>query len=188
MCPPLPRLKFVRDNFMAHKVATMPRVIIGVCYCLGFGVSAFSQKHPTQPSAAKKEKAMPTHAGGPFDVKLTPQSSGDSAEDAILGRMTIDKQFHGDLEATSKGQMLTGMTSVKGSAGYVAIERVTGTLKGRKGSFILQHSGTMNRGEPTLSVTVVPDSGTDELKGLSGKMSIKIEQGKHSYDFEYTLE
>jgi hypothetical protein len=101
--------------------------------------------------------------------------------------MTIDKQFHGDLEATSKGQMLTGMTSVKGSAGYVAIERVTGTLNGRTGTFILQHTGTMNRGTPQLSIMVVPDSGTGRLDGLSGKMAINIADGRHSYDFEYTL-
>jgi Protein of unknown function (DUF3224) len=104
-----------------------------------------------------------------------------------LGRMSIDKQFHGELDATSKGEMLTGMTPTKGSAGYVAMERVTGTLKGRNGTFILQHSGTMNRGVPTLSVTVVPDSGTGELAGLTGSMNIIITEGKHSYDFTYTL-
>jgi len=122
-------------------------------------------------------------AAGPFEVKLAPQKEDDPA----LGRMTIDKQFHGELEATSKGQMLTAATDVKGSAGYVAIERVTGTLKGRTGSFVLQHSGTMTRGTPQLSVTVVPDSGTGALAGLEGKMSIQIAAGKHSYDFEYTL-
>jgi hypothetical protein len=101
--------------------------------------------------------------------------------------MTIDKKFHGDLEATSKGQMLTAMSAVKGSAGYVAVERVTGSLNGRKGTFVLQHSATMNRGTPQLSVTVVPDSGTDQLEGLTGKMMIIIAEGKHSYDFEYSL-
>jgi len=101
--------------------------------------------------------------------------------------MAIDKQFHGDLEATSKGQMLTAGTAVKGSAGYVAIERVSGALHGRSGTFALQHSGTMTRGAPQLTITVVPDSGTGELLGLAGKMAIKIEDGKHSYDFEYTL-
>ena len=104
-----------------------------------------------------------------------------------MGRMTIDKQFHGDLEATSKGQMLTAQTDTKGSAGYVAIERVTGTLKGRSGTFVLQHTGTMNRGVPQLSITVVPDSGTGQLAGLAGKMDIKIIEGKHSYEFEYIL-
>jgi hypothetical protein len=101
--------------------------------------------------------------------------------------MSIDKQFHGDLEGTSKGQMLSAMGSVKGSAGYVALERITGTLKGRSGSFVLQHSGTMTRGAPQLSVTVVPDSGTGQLVGLAGALTIKIDNGKHSYDFDYTL-
>jgi hypothetical protein len=130
---------------------------------------------------------MATRASGTFEVTLTPQPGDDYADGAVLGRMTIDKQFHGDLDATSKGQMLTGMTSTKGSAGYVAIERVSGTLSGRRGSFILQHSGTMTRGAPTLAVTVVPDSGTDELTGLSGTMAIDIMGGQHSYAFEYTF-
>jgi hypothetical protein len=124
-----------------------------------------------------------THATGPFEVKLAPLST----DAAPIGRMSIDKQFHGDLEAVSKGEMLSFMSEVKGSAGYVAVERVTGALHGRKGSFVLQHHATMNRGVPALSVTVVPDSGTDELTGLSGKMDIQIEGAKHSYEFEYTL-
>ncbi|HZS03325.1 MAG TPA: DUF3224 domain-containing protein [Blastocatellia bacterium] len=128
---------------------------------------------------------MTTHASGTVEVKLTPQD--DKSGDATLGRMIIDKQFHGDLEAVSKGQMLTAGTSVEGSAGYVAIERVSGTLQGRGGTFALQHSGTMTRGAPHLTVTVVPDSGTGELAGLAGRMTIKIADGKHSYDFEYTL-
>ena len=127
-------------------------------------------------------------ATGTFEVKLLPQSSDDNTADATLGRMSIDKQFHGDLEGTSKGQMLTAATSVKGSAGYVAIERVTGTLHGRSGAFTLQHSGTMTRGKPQLKITVVPDSGDGQLAGLSGRMTIKIEEGKHFYAFEYTLD
>ena len=123
-------------------------------------------------------------ATGTFVVKLTPQVDG---EDLGLGRMTIDKQFHGDLEATSQGQMLAARSSVKGSAGYVAMERVSGSLGGRSGTFVLQHSGTMTRGEPQLSVTVVPDSGTGELTGLSGKMAINIAEGEHSYVFEYAI-
>ncbi len=125
---------------------------------------------------------MTKQASGPFEVKLEPQAS-----DPTVGRMSIDKQFHGDLEATSKGQMLAINTDVKGSAGYVAMERVTGTLEGRTGSFALQHSGTMTRGVPELLITVVPDSGTDQLAGLSGKMRINIVEGKHSYEFEYSL-
>ena len=124
-----------------------------------------------------------THAAGTFEVKLAPQPDGDET----LSRLLLDKQFFGDLEAVSKGMMLAAGTSVKGSAGYVAIERVTGKLHGHKGSFVLQHSGTMNRGTPALSVTVVPDSGTDELTGLSGSMSILIAAGKDSYEFEYTM-
>ena len=127
------------------------------------------------------------HAAGPFDVKLTPQPPAEKTDEAVLGRMVIDKQFQGDLSATSRGQMLAAGTEVKGSAGYVAIERVTGELNGREGSFHLQHSGTMNRGAPSLSVTVVPDSGTGELVGLSGSMKIDIADGKHSYEFDYTL-
>jgi len=133
---------------------------------------------------------VPAHASGTFEVKLIPLTmadSADSAGDKTLARMSIDKQFHGDLEATSKGEMLSAGTSVKGSAGYVAIERVSGTLHGRRGTFVLQHSGTMTRGAPQLSVTVVPDSGTGELVGLAGKMTITIAEGKHSYEFEYTL-
>jgi len=121
------------------------------------------------------------HASGTFEVKLTPQES------ANIGRMSIDKQFHGDLEATSKGEMLSAMTDVKGSAGYVALERVTGTLHGRSGSFVLQHSGTMTRGEPQLSVTVVPDSGTGELTGLAGALTIKNVEKQHFYAFDYAL-
>jgi hypothetical protein len=128
-----------------------------------------------------------TRASGPFDVKMTPQPPDENAGDAPIGRMSLDKQFHGDLEATSKGQMLAAGTEVKGSAGYVAMERVTGTLHGQSGTFVLQHTGTMNRGTPSLTITVVPDSGTGALAGLAGTMTIDIADGKHSYGFEYTL-
>ena len=130
---------------------------------------------------------MKTHASGPFDVKLNPQSSEEDADGTGLGRLSIDKQFHGDLEATSKGEMLSAGTSVKGSAGYVAIERVRGTLQGRTGTFILQHSGTMTRGAPQLAISVVPDSGTGGLEEISGTMTINIVNGKHFYEFDYTL-
>jgi len=129
---------------------------------------------------------MTSHAKGTFDVKVLPLAN-DHAEEAGLGRMSIDKQFHGDLEASSQGQMLTAMSSVKGSAGYVAMERVSGTLMGRNGTFVLQHTGTMNRGVPKLTVSVVPDSGTEDLTGLSGTLTIIVADGKHSYDFEYSL-
>ena len=130
---------------------------------------------------------MTVHASGTFEVKLTPQPADDYADGAALGRLSIDKQFRGDLEGTSRGQMLSGMSSVKGSAGYVAVERVSGTLAGRRGTFILQHSGTMTRGAPELLVRVVPDSGTDELAGLTGTMTIDAAGGRHAYTFDYTL-
>jgi Protein of unknown function (DUF3224) len=122
-----------------------------------------------------------------FEVTLTPESSDGGGDGISLARMSIDKRYHGDLEATGKGEMLTAMTPVKGSAGYVAVERVFGALQGRKGSFVIQHSGTMTRGAPSLAISVVPDSGTGELAGIAGRMAIVIADGKHSYDFEYTL-
>ena len=126
-------------------------------------------------------------ATGTFDVSLKPLPMDLDGGSELLGRMSIDKQFRGELEGTSKGQMLTGGTIIRNSAGYVAIERVTGSVKGRKGSFILQHNGTMNRGEPSLIITVVPDSGTEQLEGLKGTMKIDINAGKHSYELEYVL-
>lgn len=126
-----------------------------------------------------------TSASGTFEVKLNPQD--DKPEDSTISRMTIDKEFHGELEGISKGQMLAAGTAVQGSAGYVAIEKVSGTLHGLNGTFVLQHSGTMTRGKPELSVSVVPDSGTDQLKGLEGRMMIKIENGKHFYVFQYVI-
>jgi hypothetical protein len=142
----------------------------------------------TNPSSTNKETSMTQHAAGPFEVKLAPETMEGIPADAVLGRMSIDKQFHGDLEATSKGEMLTAMSgSVKGSGAYVAVERVTGTLHGRTGSFALYHVGTMTRGTPHLAVTVVPDSGTGQLTGITGTMNIIIANGKHSYEFEYEL-
>jgi hypothetical protein len=154
---------------------------------LFLGIVAYAQTQASVPNAVQKGVALAAHASGPFEVKLNPQPPDDKAEGATLGRLSIDKQYHGDLEATGKGQMLTAMTDVKGSAGYVAIERVTGTLHGRSGSFVLQHSSTLTRGAPLQSITVVPDSGTGQLVGLAGKMIVNIVDGKHSYDFEYTL-
>lgn len=130
---------------------------------------------------------MTNRASGTFEVKLNPQAPDDGVGDPTVSRMLIDKQFHGDLEATSVGQMLAVGTNVEGSAGYVAIERVTGTLHGQSGVFALQHNGTMTRGVPQLIINVVPDSGTGQLAGLSGRMTINIADGKHFYDFEYTL-
>ena len=153
--------------------------------CLGLVASMVAQAHAPSSNAtspAKEQKVA--HATGTFEVKLTPQIS-----DPPIGKMSIEKQWHGGLEGTSKGEMLAAGSGAKGSSGgYVALEQFTGTLHGRKGSFVLQHSATMTRGAPQLSITVVPDSGTDQLVGLSGKLDIMIApDGKHSYDFEYTL-
>jgi hypothetical protein len=159
-----------------------------ILLCLAIGSLKSARSHSQISSATQKGAGVTTHATGTFDVKLTPVPFDDKAADATLGRMLIDKQFHGDLEATSRGQMLSAGTGGKGSSGgYVAIERVSGKLNGREGTFVLQHNGTMTRGTPQLSITVVPDSGTGQLEGLAGTMTIKIDNGKHSYDFEYTL-
>ncbi|HEY9518748.1 MAG TPA: DUF3224 domain-containing protein [Gemmatimonadales bacterium] len=139
------------------------------------------------PASPTPKEAVVATARGTFEVKLAPQPAAHDHGAAALGRLSIDKEFRGDLVGTSKGEMLTAMTSVKESAGYVAIERVTGTLQGRRGSFVLQHSGTMTRGVQSLLITVVPDSGTEGLTGLAGTMAIIIAEGKHSYQFEYTL-
>jgi len=127
------------------------------------------------------------HASGTFDVKLNPEASDTPAEGSALGRLSIAKEWHGDVEGTSAGVMLTASSNEKNSAGYVAVERVTGTLRGRAGTFALQHSGTMNRGAPTLVITVVPDSGTGALLGMTGTLKIIIEDGKHAYELDYTL-
>jgi hypothetical protein len=150
------------------------------------GVITDSSCDPADLSPPSKEKSI-MRASGPFDVKLTPQPAAPGIEAANLGRQTLDKHFHGDLEASSLGEMIAAMSSVQGSAGYVAMERVTGVLHGKRGSFVLQHNGSMNRGVPSLAITVVPDSGTDALTGLAGTMQILIEQGKHSYVFDYSL-
>ncbi|MES1178648.1 MAG: DUF3224 domain-containing protein [Myxococcales bacterium] len=130
---------------------------------------------------------MPS-AAGTFAVTMNPEPPYDVNEGASIGRVSIKKQFSGDLEAVSSVEMIGARSEVKGSAGYVAIERVSGVLHGRSGTFVLQHSGTMTRGKGELSVTVVPDSGTGELKGLAGRMTIEIVEGKHLYGFEYTFD
>ncbi len=126
-------------------------------------------------------------AKGTFEVKLSPLETYNQSADAKIGRMSIDKTFAGDLVGTSQGEMLSGGSPAEGSAGYVAIERVTGALQGRSGSFLLQHSGTMTPTSQKTTITVVPGSGTGELEGIAGTMSIEIEDGKHFYDFEYAL-
>jgi hypothetical protein len=128
-----------------------------------------------------------THATGSFNVQMTPQQTDDKAGGTSLGHLALLKQYHGDLEADSTGEMLSAMTPVKGSAGYVAIERVTGVLGGRTGSFVLLHRGIMTAGTQEQSITVVPHSGNGELTGISGQLAMTVVDGKHSYDLEYTL-
>jgi hypothetical protein len=146
-----------------------------------------SSQSPSSDSGTTQKGANVTQAKGTFEVKVEPQGEADKAEGSTLGRMSLDKKFHGDLEATSKGTMLTAGTDVKGSAGYVAIERVTGTLNGKTGSFVLQHNATLSRGTPLQNIIVVPDSGTGQLAGISGRFLVIIADGKHSYEFDYTL-
>lgn len=130
---------------------------------------------------------MTSIAKGSFQVQMKPQGEADTHDGVNLGHMSLDKVFEGELAAVGKGSMLTAMTAMKGSAGYVAIERVSGTLHGKKGSFVFQHSGSMNRGAQQLSITVVADSGTGELAGIEGLFKLNILDGKHFYEFEYSL-
>ena len=148
-----------------------------------------SQSQPAQPGDpnSTQKGANVIQAKGTFEVKLDPQGDADKAEGSTLARMSIDKRYHGDLEGAAKGTMLTAGTEVKGSAGYVAVERVTGTLNGKSGSFVLQHSGTLTRGAAVQNIFVVPDSGTGQLAGITGKFVVIIAEGKHSYEFDYTL-
>lgn len=170
---------------------TRLRITVRTVACLGLILLASfapSTRAPSRhPGPVRDEAVVTTHARGTFDVTLTPQRTDDSAAGATIGRMSIAKRIHGDLEGTSSGEMLTAFTAVSGSAGYVAIEHVSGTLQGRRGTFVLQHSATMTRGVPHLTISVIPDSGTDELVGLAGTMTITISEGRHSYDFEYTI-
>jgi Protein of unknown function (DUF3224) len=140
-------------------------------------------KHSTQTKAGSM-----MHATGTFEVKITPLTLDEKTAEPTLGRMTIEKTFQGSLEGTSKGEMLTAGSVAKGSAGYVAVERFTGTLNGRGGSFSLQHFATMTRGVPYMNIIVVPDSGTGDLAGIGGTLVIHIAKGEHSYEFNYELE
>lgn len=162
-------------------------VRITICFAvtaLALGVAHAQQLEETGKTGVTQ---MSFQAKGTFEVSLTAQSLADAAANEKLGRMAIDKRFSGDLIGNSKGEMLSAMTDTKGSAGYVAIERVDGSLNGRKGSFVLQHNGVMTRGLPQLSVTVVPDSATGDLVGLAGSFKIDIVDKKHFYDFQYSL-
>ena len=169
---------------MTTRSRAIAAFIFGMCMTLA---SSHAQT-ASAPSTIQKEALMTKRASGPFDVKVSPLAAYNQ-DDKAVGRFSLDKQLHGELEGTSKGEMLAYGTGAKGtSGGYVAIEKVTGTLNGRGGSFVLQHNTTMTRGTPDMSITVVPDSGTGELTGLAGKMKINIApDGKHSYEFDYTL-
>ena len=147
-------------------------------------VPAYAQNPTSQP--IQPEKTVNGHAAGTFDVNLTPQPS--EGGDPAVGRMLLSKQFHGDLTGSSAGQMLSAGSPAKGTGGYVAMEKVSVTLAGRIGAFVLQHSGTMDHGKLELNIRVVPDSGTGELAGITGTMNIRIaEDGKHFYELDYTL-
>jgi len=159
-------------------------VIAGLCLCLAAAVYVARAQSP---GTGQKEASMPLRATGTFEVKAIPQPPDPAMADSGISRLLLDKQFHGDLEASSKGQMLACGGPPADSGGYVGIERLTGTLAGRSGSFALQHSGTMDPGGVHLSVTVVPGSGTGRLAGIAGSMTILMESGKHSYSFDYTL-
>lgn len=157
------------------------------CILLGLSNPATSQTKSSVKKSSKKETSVTKRASGTFEVKITPLPAEENVGDPLIGRLALEKQYAGGLTGTSKGQMLGIGTAIKESGGYVAAERFIGTLDGKKGSFSLQHSGTMQGGKFQLHVIVVPDSGTDELSGISGKLIIKIEGRKHFYEFEYSL-
>ena len=171
---------------MSHRLRAAAGLFAAASICAAFLV-ARAQPQKSDAAAVSEKSSVPTQAAGTFDVKLNPLPSYDTTEGSMLGRMSIDKQYHGDLEGTGTGEMLTAMTEDKDSGGYVAVERVSGTLKGRHGTFEFVHRGIMTKGSPDLIITVVPNSGTDELKGIMGSMAIEVADGKHSYRFDYTL-
>ena len=172
----------MKNRFGSILPAALGVALTIVVGCIPYAIAASATQAPDQ----QKGTTVSNHARGTFDVKVIPQGEPDKADGNMLSRVSLDKQFHGELEGSSKGEMLGANTAVKNSAAYVALERVSGTLNGRKGTFILQHSGTMTRGALQQIITVVPDSGTGQLEGISGSMKIDVVQGKHSYDFEYT--
>jgi hypothetical protein len=164
------------------------RAGLAAALCLSLHIQAALGAETPAIQGVQKGTTVASQASGTFEVEVKPLPNDEKVPGLKVGRLSIDKQFRGDLEAASKGEMMTADTSVKGSAGYVAIEHVSGKLKGRSGSFTLLHQATMRRGgEFNLAITVVPDSGTEALVGLSGSMSILITDGKHSYTFDYAL-
>jgi hypothetical protein len=168
---------------------SIPGIVAVSCLLLALGTGAFTQIVSQIPIPKKEVSVMTGHASGSFEVKMTPKSwDNKEMEGANFGRMSGDKQLHGGLEGTGKGEMLSFLSDVKGSGAYVAIERISGTLDGRIGTFVLQHSGTMSGSSQQMNITVVPDSGTGQLAGVAGKFTIKFdEKGNHFYEFDYTL-
>lgn len=160
--------------------------IFQLCLCIGLSAPLAAHAQAAN-SLAAKDSRMTMHAEGTFDVKNAPLSADEPLGGTPIGRFGLDKQFHGELEGASKGEMMAAGNPSSGAGGYVAIEYVTGTLQGRKGSFALQHFGTMENGKFDLKVLVVPGSGAGDLSGIAGTMQIIIAAGKHSYKFDYTL-
>jgi len=158
------------------------------CLTLGLLSTTHAQSSAVTVEGGGKEVATASHASGTFDINLKPLPDEEKIAGLKVGRMVFDKQFKGDLEGTSKGEMMTAAASVDGSGGYVAVERFDGTLRGRKGTFVLLHHGTMKRGgDFKVTIPVVPDSGTGQLMGLTGNLTINITNGQHFYEFDYAL-
>lgn len=172
---------------MINKSRVLESIFLGLCIVVCLFTTANAQSKSSVNRANQNKKIMTKLAKGTFEVKVTPQPAEENIGDPTIGRLSLDKQFSGDLVGTGKGQMLGISTEIKNSMGYVAAERITGTLDGKKGSFALQHLGTAQGDKFNLTINVVPDSGTGELAGISGKMKIIIENGKHFYEFEYAL-
>jgi hypothetical protein len=162
-------------------------ILVSACLASCLADSAHAQPQAPNSRPLRKDPVMTRHAEGAFEVKTTPLATDDATTGTAIGRYALVKQYHGDLEAAGKGEMLGAGEPAKGNAGYVAIEQVTGTLQGRSGSFALQHVGAMDNGSYKLSVYVVPGSGTGELAAIDGTMTITVANGKHSYSFDYTL-
>jgi hypothetical protein len=161
---------------------------IAICFVLLAAAGADASNGSAHVQTTAPEAATQTlRATGTFDVVVKPLPFDDKAQDGTTGRLLVDKTIRGDLEGTSRGQMLAVGPNAEGSGAYVAIERVSGTLKGRTGTFVLQHSGWMTKAGMEMTITVVPDSGTGQLTGIRGRMIIKIEGSKHFYELEYTL-
>jgi hypothetical protein len=163
------------------------RRVVSVCVCASLSILTSARPQTPHSPLLHKDPVMTRHAEGTFNVKMTPLAADDATMGTLIGRYSAVKQYHGDLDATAKEEMISAGDPSTGNAGYVAIEQVTGTLNGHTGSFALQHNGVMEGGSYKLSVTVVPGSGTGQLTGLAGTLTIIIAAGKHSYTFEYAL-